>query len=509
MKSGYGQPYLITGIAVLLLIVLCGTASAQEEPLKLTLKEAITMAVEKNLDVRAELYNPAGAEATIRQNKGIYDPLLTLLANYQDSTTLPASIFLAGVTTSKQRILQYNAGASQLIPTGATLGAEFNNTWNRNNSDPSRGFLDKYYQSNVTVTLSQPLLKNFGRAATDLNINVAIYGKEATLEHYKSKLLATVAQVRTEYFKLYSLRENLEVKKTSLALAQKILSDTQAQVKAGVLPAMEILNAQFGASTREKELIDAERALKDQMDLLRLLLQLDKPYEIDPINAPPREKFEAVEEDEIKRALANRPDLLESQANLKASDLQARVARNQTLPSLNLNASAAMTGLGPEYNRDLERVTSGNYPVWSVGLQLDYPIGNRAAENTYIKSKLKVEQAKTQIKSIEEGIQNDVRTAIRAIVSNYKQLDVADQGSAYAEERLRAYIKKNAVGLATTKDVLDVQNDLVTAKNNQIQAVVNYVNAVTQLWQVTGALLEKEGITVNAKEADALYEKNR
>jgi len=245
------------------------------------------------------------------------------------------------------------------------------------------------------------------------------------------------------------------------------------------------------------------------MDLLRLLLQLDKPYEIEPVDPPPREKFEAVEEDEIKRAIANRPDLLESQANLKASDLQARVTRNQTLPSLNLNASAALTGLGTEYSRDLERVTSGSYPVWSVGLQFEYPIGNRVAENTYIKSKLKVEQAKTQVRSIEEGIQNDVRTAIRAIVSNYKQLDVADQGSAYAEERLRAYIKKNSVGLATTKDVLDVQNDLVTAKNNQIQAVVNYVNAVTQLWQVTGALLEKEGITVTAKDADALYEKNR
>jgi outer membrane protein TolC len=79
----------------------------------------------------------------------------------------------------------------------------------------------------------------------------------------------------------------------------------------------------------------------------------------------------------------------------------------------------------------------------------------------------------------------------------------------YAEERLKAFIRKNEVGLATTKDVLDVENDLANAKNNQITALVVYNDAITQLWQVTGEILEREGIRIIENDADKLYTNTR
>jgi outer membrane protein len=486
-----------------------GYAQAEDGPINLTLKQAIKMAVEKNLDVKAELYNPASAEADIRKNKGIYDPLLNLLLNYQESTTQPPSIFLAGTQLSREKTLEVNPGINQLIPTGGTLGLSLDNTWNRNNSSLERGFLNDYWQSQLTLAFTQPLLQNFGRETTELNIEVAKYGKEGALDQFKTKLMDTVSQVRTQYYLLYSLRENLEVKKTSLALAEKILNDTRAQVKAGVLPAMEILNAEFGVSTMQKNLIDAERTLKDQIDVLRLLLQLPIGREIVPVDNPSREKYEVDEAATIRKAFADRPDLKQLQVTLKTNELQSRVARNQTLPNLSLSLSTALTGLATKFTKDMEKVGSANYPIWSAGLQLSYPIGNRAAENDYIKSKLKVGQTQTQVKSLEDTIINDVRNAVRALQSSYKQLDVTARGSAYAEQRLQAYIKKNKVGLATSKDVLDVENDLVTAKGNQIQALADYNNAITALWKASGELLDREGIKVSEKEADVLYEKNR
>jgi outer membrane protein len=497
---------------LILISVLCAfaplTLLAQEGSVNLTLKQAIKMAVEKNLDVKAELYNPASAEADIRSSKGIYDPVVNFNTNYEESTTQPASIFLAGTTLQRTKILSVDPGISQLIPYGGTLGLVFNNTWNRNNSSPERGFLNDYWQSEISLNFTQPLLKNFGKDATELNISVAKYNKEGSLEQFKSKLIATVAQVRTQYSQLYSLRENLEVKKTSLALAEKILNDTQAQVKAGVLPAMEILNAQFGVATMQKNLIDAERAVKDQVDSLRLLLQLPEGSDIVPVDTPFLGPYQVDESSLIRKALTDRPDLKQLQVTLKTNELQSRVARNQTLPDLNLSANTSLTGLDLTYSKDLDRMVSAKYPVWSVGLQFSYPLGNRAAENAYIKSKLMVGQTRTQVKSLEDTIANDVRNAIRALQSSYKQLDVTNRGSAYAEEVLQAYIKKQKVGLATSKDVLDVENNLVTAQGNRIQAVADYNNAITALWQATGELLDREGITVNGKEADALYQKN-
>jgi len=109
------------------------------------------------------------------------------------------------------------------------------------------------------------------------------------------------------------------------------------------------------------------------------------------------------------------------------------------------------------------------------------------------------------LRKLEENSANEVRAAIRAIVAGYKQIDVADRGAKFAEERLRSFIRKNEVGLATTKDVLDVENDLAVAKSNQIKAVVGYADSLTRYWQVTGELLEHEGIRVVEGDADKLY----
>jgi outer membrane protein len=495
--------------ALVLVMTFAGAASAQDDARQLTLKEAIKLAVEKNLDVQAELYNPAVAEADIRKFKGIYDPLLTLLTNYQDSNTLPPNSFIVGgVSVNRQSALKLNAGASQLVSTGGTIGAKFDNSWNHNNSQ-SPGILMNYFQSDLTFSFDQPLLKNFGREATELNISVAKYNKEGSLEQLKTRLLDIISQVQTQYYQLYSLRQNLEVRKTSLTLAETILSNTQAQVKAGVLPAFEILNAQFGVATQQKNLIDAERALRDQVDSLRLLLQLPEPMDIVPADTPFRDDYQVDQAQAIQRALASRPDLKQQRFSLTTNELQSRVARNQTRPDLSLTSSAAFTGLDRNYRRDFEQTASAQYPIWTIGLQLTYPIGNNAAENDYIKSRLKVEQTRVQLRSLEETIANEVRASVRAVRSGYLQLDVTRRGRAYAEEVLQAFIKKQKVGLATTKDVLDELNNLNTAQGNEIQAVTDYNKAIVTLWRTTGELLEREGITLGEKEAGTLYENNR
>ncbi|MFZ3207880.1 MAG: TolC family protein [Geobacteraceae bacterium] len=496
-------------VVLVLVLSFVDCAAAQEGVRQLTLKEAIKLAVEKNLDVRAELYNPAAAEAGIYKNRGIYNPLLNLLANYQNSNTLSANTFTTGgVSVSRLRSTNYNFGISQLIPTGGTVGAAFNNSWNHNNYDPTKA-INNYFQSNVTLSFTQPLLKNFGRETTELAIDVAKFSKEGTLEQFRAKLQDIISQVESQYYQLFSLRKNLEVKKNSLQLAETVLNNTQGQVKAGVLPTMEILNAQFNVATQQKNLIDAERALKDQVDLLRLLLQLNDVTDIIPADTPFTDIYAVDEARAIKYALAERPDLKQQRIYLKTSDLQARVARNQTLPQLDFSASAAFTGLASDYNRDLDRVGSGRYPIWIAGLQLTYPLGNDSAKNDYTMSKLKVEQADIQIKSLEESISKDVRIAARAVSSGYKQLDVTARSRAYSEEVVRAYIKKQKVGLATTKDVMDVMNNLVTAQGDEIKAVADYNNAIVALWKATGELLAREGIILGEREANSLYDANK
>lgn len=499
----------LTTASLLTIIISASSAFAEEAPLSLTLKDAVKMALEKNLDVRAELYNPAQAEAEIRKNRAIYETHLTLNTSYQDSTTLPTSTVASGsVSSYEQQLFKVNPGIYRLIPTGGTVGLTFNNSYTDSNSRSSFS-LKEYWQSDLSLSFNQPLLKNFGRETTELNIRVAELSKESSLKSLRAKILATVAKVRTNYYNLYSYRQDLESKRVSLDLAKKILGETEARVKAGVLPAMEILNAQFGVSSREKDVIDAELAVSDQADSLRLLLQMAGSRDIIPVDPPDRNELKINENEAVNKALATRPDIDLLKSQLETNELQTRVARSQTLPSLNLTSGVALTGLGQSYRRDVERVGSADYPVWNVGLQLDYPIGNDAAQNDYIRSNLKTEQTRTQIEGLRSSAATEVRSAIRAVQSGWKQLDVADRGRAYADERLKAYLKKSEVGLATTKDVLDVENDLSTARTNQIKAQVGYTTAISELWRTTGELLEREGIIVDASLSDDLYKNVR
>jgi outer membrane protein TolC len=487
---------------VLLLISIPLAAIAADVPLKLTLSDAIKMAAERNLDVRAEFYNPAQFEADINRNRSIYDPLMLLNTTFSDSSepTIGSSTGISGKT------FNFNASLSQLFWTGATASAVFNNSYTNSNSPLA--VEPHYWQSQLGVSLTQPLLKNFGREATDVTISISRLSKYASIEHLHTRMINTVAQVRTEYYNLYSLREQLEVRKVSLELARKILSETKARVAAGVLPAMEILNADFGAASREKDVIDAEKAVNDQLDVLRLLLQIEGRNDIIVADLPTRNLYQ-ISEDEVTRQALNRPDIKELKRTLEINELQTRVYGNNTKPDLQLIATAGAAALDRTYPSDMGKIGTLDTPYWTIGLNLSYPIGNRAAENDYRKSRLKTEQTALQIKSLEESATKDVKAAIRGVTTGYKQIEVTERGRAYAEERLKAYIKKNEVGLATTKDVLDVENDLATAKNNQITALVAYNNAITQLWQVTGEILEREGVKIVENDADKLYMNTR
>jgi len=489
----------------LVMVLSCRSVAQASEPpvIRLTLADAIKTAVENNLEVRAERYTPAQQEAEYQKSRGIYDPTLQLLASYADVTNA-SSFYLSPPDRQADRSTQLNAGISQLFFTGGTVSLGFNNSYSRTDATTTVG-LDSYWYSSLGLTVSQPLLKNFGREATELAIDTARLGKYASIEQFNTRLSAMVAQVRNEYYTLYSLREELEVKKVSLELARKILTETQARVKAGVMPAMEILNAEYGVASREKELIDAERAVSDQTDLLRQLLQLDRTALVVIAETPSKARYEVSEQDLIRLALELRPEIRELKRNLELLELQTRVSHNRTLPDVTLSASAATTGLAGTYPKDVDRLGSGEYPNWNVGLALAFPLGNRAADNDYRKNRLKVEQAALRLRNQQELVSNEVRAAVRAVEANYKQLEVADRGRAFAEERFKAFARKAEVGLATNKDVLDVEHDLATAKNNQIKAQTAYANAVTQLWKVTGELLDRQQIRMVERDAEQLY----
>lgn len=464
-------------------LCLCSASQATAGEIPLTLHDALVRTTEKTLDLQIERLTPQQSFQDYRKSQGIFDTNLTLSLDYAQARDV--------VYDLPTKTTQTGLGLSQLLVSGAT--AKVTATNNYYADQYSLGGTENYWRSGISLSVSQPLLKNFGRDTTMLPIDLARLTNESNREQYRAKLMTSLAATRSGYFALYGVREELTARKTSLKLAQQIETDTKARVAAGVLPAMELLNAAYGVATREKEVHDADRRYRDQEETLVQFLQLPVGSSLNLLDTPQEQAKRVTVREALDRAHAQRAELAQLTKELEAVRLQSTVAHAKVLPDLNLTVTGSSNGLENTFNRTMDRVGSLDRPAWEVGVTFSYPLGNRAADADYRKSLLAQQQKRLQLQQQQELIDNEVRAALRNLETAEKQLEVAKRGLGYAKERFTAWQTKVLVGMATNKDLLDVENDLTNARLTDIAARVSFEAAVTTVWKSTGVLIETLG----------------
>jgi outer membrane protein TolC len=339
----------------------------------------------------------------------------------------------------------------------------------------------------------QPLLRNFGSTVTEQQILFAVKDREASVQDLREQAFELISRMRDTWFDALRTRDELAYRQTSVALAQKVLEENRVRVEVGVLPPVEILEAEVGLLTRERLLLDAQRAYQDVLDELGVLVNAGGAVEVadEPLGQP---ALEVAEGQGLRSALEKRPDLLRRMKEIERLNLENRIARNQLLPAVDLSGSYAHVGLGQDYSSDLDDIASKNFRNWEVGLTVSYPIGNREARNEYLRTRQQLKGRHALLGQLREEISKEVRGAIRLLEVSRKKIEVASRGRDLSEEKLRTLLKRKEVGLATTRDVLEGEEDLALARTDQITALADYNKAVTEYLRVTGQLLEHEGI---------------
>jgi len=472
-----------------LLLVLAGfpRSSPAAEIVKLSILDAGRIAIERNLGLKVASHDPAVAETDILKARSIYDPTFSALVDYrgEDQPSLSESSLV-----SRQRYFDFDASLSQLLPTGASTSVSFTNQWYRDNLGLSTS---RFAQPELVLSFSQPLLKGLGREVTERGITTANDAMDASLADWSQAALDTAATARGRYLALVKARETLATRRASLALARRIHAENEARVKAGVLASYQLQDSLLGVLQRRKELLDAERAEKDAADQLLVALNLPPGTIVEDSGTPPPVALDVRETDALRLAMARRPDMIRARIAVRTAEFNERVNRNLALPSLALQGSAGVTGLDPDYFDAVGDLGEAKYPAWSVGLSFSIPIGNRSARADLAASRLKASQARTQLVATEETVGLQIRAALRALESQREQIDVTAQGVSTAETQLASYLKRQQLGLATTKDVLDVEAGLTQAKEFHSAARADYYSALTDLWKATGELLDREG----------------
>lgn len=506
------QIKLIAGAILLFCVVQLGaqtqpevTVSVQTNaPIRsMTLEDAIKTALEHNLDIQVQKLGPTIARFNLSGSYSVYEPTLNL-SGFHSYRSQPGGTDEFGRPKGSREVEidSFNGallpGLSGVFPTGLQYRMDANVT-HSTFSPPEF----EEYSGNWTLRLEQPLLRDSwidaGRAQIQINKKNLKISELALL----GQIMLTINNVEQAYYNLIFARESVRVQEAALELSRRSLMETRTKVDVGTLAQLEIKQSEAQAATSEADLITAQRNLALQENILKSLLASEYADWYN-IRIVPEEKLIAVPisfdiQESWRRGLTLRPDLQQARVDIERRDINLRYLKNQMFPALDLVGTYGHNGLNTTYGRVLEDLGRDENPAYSYGAVLSIPLGNIGPRNRFRASKAEKHQALLQLKRLEQDIMVQIDDAIKLAQSSYDRVQATRQAREFAEAALDAEQKKLESGKSTPFFVLQFQRDLTAARFEEIRALAEYNNSLSQLAFREGTTLQRHGIEVQVK----------
>jgi outer membrane protein TolC len=484
----------------------------------LTIDEAVQLALEQNLNLQVERFNPQLSDLSIAQARTAWTPAIrtTFTTTGRDA---PVNSFLSGAQDKVTSGLFSTAvDATQVFPWGGTASV----SWDSSRSTTNNLFsnFNPTLQANAAVQYSQPLLRNYRIDNARQQLLVTRKTREISDVQLRQTVLATVRNVKNAYWDLAYAIASLAVQQQSLDLARQSARDTRARVEIGTMAPIDVVAAEAEVAQREEAVIVAEAAIEQAEDRLRALVFdpatpdfWNVRFELTDI-APLR--VQSIQVDAaVRNALTARTDLQQARKALESSDITLRYARNQTLPDLDVQLTYGLSGLGGTqfvrgsgfpgpiighidrgFGSVLGNLFTNDFPNWSLSVTVGYPIGPAAAEANLARARLQYSQSQTQITNVELQVGVQVRDAARQVSTNAKRVESTRAARELSERRLEAEEKKAAAGTSTSFFVFQAQRDLAQARNNELRATLDYNKSLVDFETVQESPLGGGGAAV-------------
>lgn len=456
-----------------------------------------------------------------------FDPVLTGSFQNDRFHILPASTFSPA---SPQNTTTANFAYQQGFAWGTNLNVGFNNTRTTLGDAPFTP-LSPQLNSNFNFRLTQHLLQGFGFSANSRFIRIAKNNRELSDVAFRLQIITSVDQIENMYWDLVYAYENQRVKEESLAFSQKTLSDTKKQVEIGSLAPIEAVRAESTVAADQQALTVAKTNLQLQQLVMKNALSrtLHDPAlagaDVVPtstMEVPENEQVQPTE-DLVNDALRHRAELVESRIQLNSQEQSNKALRSALLPTLDAYAYYGGYGLGGSqnptnlcsnpnsnafgcthtpaspvgYGGTLNQLVNSTAPDKGVGLQLNIPLRNRAAQAVQVRGELEYRQAQLALQQTENRVSIEVRQAQFAVEQNQASVASAKAAVEYAKQSLDAEQKKYQFGTSTTTAVLQTRSALATAESTLMSAMAAYEKSRVELERAVGTLLDHNGISID------------
>jgi outer membrane protein TolC len=497
----------------------------------LTLKEAIYIAMQNNPSLKAAELDPVASMETVREANGSFDPSLTAQGDVEKNVVpVTSSLQTGGGGGFVQKFYDWNFGLNKVSSiTNGTWGVTFNN--DRSASNSLFAGVNPSYTPNLAVSLSQPLLQSFGWKFATINVEIAESGQKQAQWTYGQALQDFVQKIGGDYWNVVLAEENLEVARAALTFNLDLVRQNAISVKVGTLAPINLQEAQSAAATAEANVYTAEANLKNSRTQLRQDVMLNPygtflPEEIQPLTRPnPKEQIAVDEERALELAVQYVPSLGSMREAIRDALLQVKYSENQVLPQLNLGTQIGLTAVSgttaclkpfgtPEpntgnctppglpvnsggrlpfggiYGDALDRLWGFSYYNYAAVLSFQMPLDNAIPRAALAQARVQYEQQRVQYRAALSQAVVNVQSAIANLYADYKRAAATASATYYARQALHDEEVMFRVGMATTHDLLQFQEEEVSAEGDQVQAEVDLENAKLALAHNDGTILQ-------------------
>ncbi|HZJ30407.1 MAG TPA: TolC family protein [Vicinamibacterales bacterium] len=507
-SSVFAQGRQAAAGGVLLPAALQQAAAAGTQVRRLTADEAVRLAAENNLGIEIARFDPQIENLNVVQARRAWTPTLNSSLQ-QNSNTSPPNSFLSGAQGAALNSDQFSmtTEVQQQLPWfGGNYSAGFDGARSTSNNFFSN--FNPQLRSSISFNYTQPLWRGFKIDSAREQLQLSEKNREIADVGLRQTLTGTSRNVRNAYWELAYQIAALRVAQQSLDLAEESLRNTKARVEIGTTPPIDIVEAEAEVATRRESVIVGQAQIDTAEDNLRLLVYNPSmpdfwTIKIEPIDMPPFEPIPVDVNAAIRNALDRRTDLLQARKSMEANDINIGFLKNQTLPDVsaqfNYGLSAiggvqflrsAGVGLTPgavigEEHRGLGSVLSdlltNDFPAWTFSINFSQPIGKSPQQASLARVRLQQARDQAQLKNQELQVTTQVRQAARQVVTNQQRVQTTRASREFTQRRLEAEQRKFEAGTSTNFLVFQAQRDLSVSQNNELRAILDYIQSKIDL----------------------------
>ncbi|MEZ6103731.1 MAG: TolC family protein [Pirellulaceae bacterium] len=479
--------------------------SSRQGPQPITVNGLVGLALAHSAQVHVLRDEPEIRETAIIEAMAEFDWVGFLETKWKQLSEPVGSQLTTGGALGPSRFrdkrYDFSAGARRRTMSGGTLEASQQYGYERSNSI----FFVPNDQGTARLTLSytQPLLRGAGKVYNGSLILLAQIDSDVSRDELSRELQKHLLDVVTAYWDLYRERSVLLQRRRLYERGQAILEDLEHRSEIDVLT-NQIIRARAAVASRHSDLYRAETRVRNVQSRVVALVNAPDlgsgetleliPQEIPSTNPTPVDLQAAME-----TALRCRPEMSESLRRIKSSSVRLDMANNEMLPILDVVLETYVSGLRGSSNIGgafVDQFGVGE-PSYTAGLQMEVPLGNRAAKARQRRRCLELRQLQSQFRGTMETLKFEVSVAVREVETAYlemlarhRAMKAADSEVEYIQRRWRLMPGEDRSAALILEDLLAAQERLAAEEAAFLEAQVNYSLAQSELKRATGTLLQ-------------------